>query len=76
MIVFLLIFNLSQSDLFLISQVMCYDAALGHFIQQFQQALGNCNDENDHIPQTLEELERLYSQVRTEKTLWASHIPP
>uniref|UniRef100_A0A674NY66 Uncharacterized protein n=1 Tax=Takifugu rubripes TaxID=31033 RepID=A0A674NY66_TAKRU len=42
----------------------CYNAALGHYIKEFQRTIGNCTDAGD-IVTTVEELERIYSEACT-----------
>lgn len=75
---FLLISSLSQADLLLVSQVKCYNAVLGHFIEEFQRAADKCSDEEGYIQMTLEELERVYVKVSPGETVHILHlnIPP
>lgn len=63
-----LLFYPSQSHLFHLSQDLCHNAALGLFIKEFKKAGNNCKDKDEHVAQTIEELQTVHSvKVSTEK---------
>lgn len=63
-----------SSDLLLVSQGNCYNAVLGHFIQEFQRAADECRDEDDLIRITLEELEGKWAKVSPGETVHILHL--